>query len=109
MPALQQHGRHPARPSGDPQRAADSLRIVDQTMRCGRCGGPVVAGERGDDALRAALPDLGDNRGLAACIQPAQFAPGDESWNPTGRRLLRCRDPQPIWLAVPVPAQGQPI
>jgi hypothetical protein len=33
-------------------RAADSVRIVDQTMRCGRCGGPVVAGERGDDALR---------------------------------------------------------
>ena len=33
-------------------RAADSLRIVDQTMRCGRCGGPVVTGERGDDALR---------------------------------------------------------
>ena len=33
-------------------RAAGSLRIVEQTMRCGRCGGPVVAGERGDDALR---------------------------------------------------------
>ena len=33
-------------------RAAGSLQIVEQTMRCGRCGGPVVAGERGDDALR---------------------------------------------------------
>jgi len=33
-------------------RAAGSWQIVEQTMRCGRCGGPVVAGERGDDALR---------------------------------------------------------
>jgi hypothetical protein len=33
-------------------RATGSVRIDEHTMRCGRCGCPVVIGERGDDALR---------------------------------------------------------
>jgi hypothetical protein len=33
-------------------RAPSSVRLDDQTLRCGRCGGPVITGERGRDVLR---------------------------------------------------------